>query len=331
MNEFGKLVESTLNDIDIQEMCKYDYNASFDERHSKSVLIAQVINYCILFKSNDGIIEYIRSNNKKEFIINKIASIMNISSENILSNIGEIERYAYSNFYIDGYIFHSTNSLYGRELIENGFVKKEDTEEKADIIKINRIFNRYDKTNPFQFIIHDFNHDYTGIFCDSNPLLITNYCNGPEWFRLFCGEASVYHQLVDHHKEKGYSTRNYDDALECVTSLIKYYNLPENESNEVLEFFNKYWNKFKDTKPMVIAIPTNKVFGEMTMQKAMLNFIYNNKHDHIFDIIVSGKSLLYNNFCVNESIDSSDLNCFSLEPLIIRKNKESDEEIKIGR
>ena len=67
-----------------------------------------------------------------------------------------------------------------------------------------------------------FNHDYTGIFCNSDPLQIMNYSNGPEWFRLFCGEASVYHQLVNYHKEKGYSTKNYNDALECVNSLIKY-------------------------------------------------------------------------------------------------------------
>ena len=79
MNEFGNLVENTLSSSEIQEMCQFDYDASFDERHEKSVLIAQIINYCILFKNNDGIIEYIHSDNKKEFIINRIASIMNIS------------------------------------------------------------------------------------------------------------------------------------------------------------------------------------------------------------------------------------------------------------
>ena len=331
MNEFGNLVENTLSSSEIQEMCQFDYDASFDECHEKSVLIAQIINYCILFKNNDGIIEYIHSDNKKEFIINRIASIMNISKGDIQSRIGEIEKYAYLNFYINGYIFHSTNSLYGDELIKNGFVKKEDNEEKNDILVMNQLFSKYDKVNPFQFVINDFNHDYTGIFCNSDPLQIMNYSNGPEWFRLFCGEASVYHQLVNYHKEKGYSTKNYNDALECVNSLIKYYDLSKNEGNEVLSFFNKYWNKFKDTKPMVIAIPTKRVFDEMTMQKAMLNCIYNNPHDYIFDIIVSGKSLLYNNFCVNESIDTKDLNYFSLEQLVVNKTKQDDNEIKIGR
>ena len=331
MNEFGKLIESTLNIDEIIKMCKYDYDDSFDERHNKSVLIAQIINYCMLFKSNEGIIEYINSDNKKEFIINKIASILNISKENIQSNIGEIEKYAYLNFHLNGYIFHATNSLYGSELIKNGFIKKEDNEEKNDIIRINEIFSKYDKTNPFQFIINDFNHENTGIFCDSDSLRIMSYSNGPEWFRLFCGEASVYHQLVDYHKENGYSTKNYDDAFKCVSSLIKYYNLPENESNEVLTFFNKYWNKYKDTKPMVILIPTNVVFDEMTMQKAMINFIYNNDHEYIFDIIASGKALLYNNFCVNQSININDLNYFSLEQLIVDKNKQDDSEITIGR
>ena len=116
-----------------------------------------------------------------------------------------------------------------------------------------------------------------------------------------------------------------------MNALIKYYDLSKNESNEVLTFFNKYWNKFKDRKPMVIAIPTKRVFDEMTMQKAMLNCIYNNPHDYIFDIIVSGKSLLYNNFCVNESIDTKDLNYFSLEQLVVNKTKQEDNEIKIGR
>lgn len=331
MNEFGKLVEETLNIDEIRKNCKIDYNASFDENHNREVILAQVINYCLLFKSNDGI-EYINSNNKKEFIIKKIASILNIKEENIQANIGDIEEYAYLNFYINGYIFHSTNSLYGNELIANGFTKKEDSEEKEDINNIYKLLSKYNKENPFQFVINDFNHEYTGIFCDSDPLLITNYCNGPEWFRLFCGEASVYHQLVDHHKEKGFSTKNYDDALECVSALINYYNLPNNEKQEVLNFFNKYWNKFKDTKPMVILIPTSKIFDQMTMQKAMLNFIYNNSHDYIFDVISTGKSLLYNNFCVRSSINKNDLNYFSLEQIVMRKSSLiQDENMVKGR
>jgi hypothetical protein len=137
---------------------------------------------------------------------------------------------------------------------------------------------------------------------------------------MFCVEASVYHGIVDYKKEKGFCNKNYDDALECILSLIKYHNLSDNESKEVLDFFNKYWNKFEKTTRMVILIPTKVIFNQEAMRNAMLNSLENYTIDHIFDIISSGKSILYNNFCVNYLTDNKkDLNYFSLEQIMLRK------------
>lgn len=326
MNAIGKMIDETLCIDEIKSNCMIDYAESYNDRAQSSLCLAQIINYCILFKNNDGIVDYINTENKKDFLIKKIASILNIDNENIKAKFGEILMFAYLNFFIEGFIFHATNSLFGNQLITNGFFVRNNDEEKSDIAHVNQILQKSGKLTPFKFVFFDLSHDYTGLFCNSDPLLITDYCCGPEWFRLFCGEAPVYNQLVDYKKEKGYRNKNYDDALECVKKLIEYHNLPYNDAEEVLEFFNKYWNKFKDATPMVILIPTKKVFSNDAMLNAIEKNLDGFNGDHIFDIISSGKSLLYNNFCVKNPIDNINLNYFSLEQIMLAKNAEKEKK-----
>lgn len=317
MNEIGKLIEETLNIDEIKSKCMIDYTESYNKRAQRTLCLAQIINYCILFRSNDGIVDYINTENKKDFLIKKIAFLLNIDNENIEAKFDEILKFTYFNFFVDGFIFHATNSLFGNQMITNGFSERNNDEEKSDIVHINQILQKSGKLTPFKFVFFDLSHDYTGLFCNSNPLLITDYCYGPEWFRLFCGEAPVYDQLVDYKKEKGFRNKNYDDALECVKKLIEYHNLPDNDAKEVLDFFNKYWNKFKDATPMVILIPTKMVFDNDTMLNAIKKNLDGCNIDHIFDIISSGKSLLYDNFCVKNSIDNTNLSYFSLEQIML--------------
>lgn len=326
MNKIGKLIEETLNIDEVKARCMIDYDESYNERSQKSLCLAQIINYCILFRNNNGIVDYINTENKKDFLIKKIASLLDISSENIKTKFNEILRFAYYNFFLEGFIFHATNSLFGNQIIENGFSVRHNDEEKSDIERVNQILQKSGKLSPFQFIFFDLSHDYTGLFCNSNPLLITNYCCGPEWFRLFCGEASVYHQLVDYKKENGFRNKNYDDALECIKTLINYHSLSNNDAKEILDFFNKYWNKFKDAKPMVILIPTKMVFNEHTLSNAINKSLDSFNIDHIFDIISTGKSLLYDNFCIKNSIDNASLDYFLLDQVVLSKNAEKNKK-----
>ncbi|MCI8778528.1 MAG: hypothetical protein HFI87_05205 [Bacilli bacterium] len=323
MDKIGKLIEETLNIDEVKSKCTIDYDESYNERSQKSNCLAQIINYCILFRNNSDIVDYINTENKKDFLIKKIASLLGISNENIKVKFSEILKFAYYNFFIEGFIFHATNSLYGNQLITNGFFVRNNEEEKNDIEHVNQILQKSGKLSPFKFIFFDLSHDYTGLFCNSDPLLITNYCSGPEWFRLFCGEAPVYHQLVDYKKEYGFRNKNYDDALECIKNLIDYHNLSDKDAKEVLAFFNKYWNKFKDAKPMVILIPTKMVFNEDAMSNAISNSLNGFNIDHIFDIISSGKSLLYNNFCVKNAINNTSLDYFLLDQVVLSKNEEN--------
>jgi len=326
MKQIGKLIEETLSIDEIKLKCMIDYAEPYNERAQKALCLSQIINYCILFRDNDGIIDYINVENKKDFLIKKIASILNIDNKDIEAKFAEILKFAYLNFFVEGYIFHATNSLFGNQLITKGFSEKNDDEEKSDIAHVNQILQKSGKLTPFKFVFFDLSHGYTGLFCDSNPLQITDYCHGPEWFRLFCGEAPVYDQLVDYKKEKGYRNKNYTDALECIKKLIEYHNLPDNDAVEVLDFFNKYWNKFKDAIPMVILIPTKMAFDKDIMSNAIQKSLDGFNVDHIFDIISSGKSLLYNNFCVKNPIDKEKLDCFSLEQIMLKNDCLNEEQ-----
>ena len=78
MNEIGKMLEETLSIDEIKSKCMIDYDEPYNERDKKSLCLAQILNYCILFRNNDGIVEYINTENKKDFLIKKIAFILNI-------------------------------------------------------------------------------------------------------------------------------------------------------------------------------------------------------------------------------------------------------------
>ena len=168
MNEIGKLIEETLNIGEIKSKCMIDYTESYNKRAQRTLCLAQIINYCILFRSNDGIVDYINTENKKDFLIKKIASLLNIDNENIEAKFDEILKFTYFNFFVDGFIFHATNSLFGNQMITNGFSERNNNEEKSDIVHINQILQKSGKLTPFKFVFFDLSHDYTGLFCNSN-------------------------------------------------------------------------------------------------------------------------------------------------------------------
>ena len=112
MNEIGKLIEETLNIDEIKSKCMIDYTESYNKRAQRTLCLAQIINYCILFRSNDGIVDYINTENKKDFLIKKIAFLLNIDNENIEAKFDEILKFTYFNFFVDGFIFHATNCFF---------------------------------------------------------------------------------------------------------------------------------------------------------------------------------------------------------------------------
>ena len=58
MNEIGKMIDETLSIDEIKSKCMIDYAESYNDRSQRSLCLAQIINYCILFRNNDGIVDY---------------------------------------------------------------------------------------------------------------------------------------------------------------------------------------------------------------------------------------------------------------------------------
>ena len=299
-DDIGKLIEDTINNLVVRDICKIDGNMTRTEKYRHMIVLGQVINYCILFKSNDGIIDYLSSTNKEEYLINKVSSMTD-----------DINEFAYNNFVVDGYSFHATNSFFGEKILKYGLSPKYNGKEEFinDVVRISAIYDKYGKGNPLGWSVLDLLAGKTGWFSDSTPFNVTYYSNGPEWFGHFCGDSCFYFGLVDDDKRNGYYNRNYEDTLECVEALIRYDEMNDRDSKEVLEFFNKYWNLFENSKPWVIMIP-NKLLYDVNS--------YDNTNN-CYDIIASGRGVFANDNCHYKYIPGSELNHFDLSSVVQRK------------
>lgn len=75
--------------------------------------LSRMFGYCILFKSNEGIEEYMQLQDKNlqiQFLQQRIAQIIGIPLDDIPSNSRKIVDYVYDNFIKNGYVFHAANS-----------------------------------------------------------------------------------------------------------------------------------------------------------------------------------------------------------------------------
>ena len=60
MNEIGKLIEETLNIDEIKSKCMIDYTESYNKRAQRTLCLAQIINYCILFPNTSYTLSSLR-------------------------------------------------------------------------------------------------------------------------------------------------------------------------------------------------------------------------------------------------------------------------------
>ena len=297
--DIGKLIEDTINIPIVKEMCTIDGDMTRTDKYRRMIVLGQVINYCILFKSNDGITDYLASDDKYNYLIDKVSSI----TDNPLE-------YAYENFVVDGYSFHATNSFFGEKILKYGLSPRYNGKEEFvnDVVRIADIYDKYGYGNPLGWSVLDLLAGKTGWFSDSTPFNVTYYSNGPEWFGHFCGGSCFYFGLVDDDKRNGYYNRNYEDTLECVLSLTKHVDMNERDTKEVIEFFNKYWNLFENSKPWVIMIPNKLLYD-----------VNNDYLDECYERIARGSGIFSNDTCHYKYIPGDQLDHFDLSSIVLRK------------
>lgn len=173
----------------------------------------------------------------------------------------------------------------------------------------------------------DIENGRNGWFYDNVPHNMLYYADSPEWFGQFCGGNHCYAWgVVPEEIRHGYANRDYDACLLAITTLIEKNNMNIEDRKEILDFFNKCWNKFGNTDPYLAFVPISSLQtrDELNMLKGFYYPSLNSdtsyyRADYIFDdIIKGGCSLLGNNVCCDITVKPEVLSCVNLSPILPR-------------
>ena len=238
MNDFKELWEEVLTEVVIPR----GYLDTRVELWQDSELISKAFQYCIIMRTKEGIENFLNyKGNITEYFTKKLTELLNLENESVENRNRIIIDYLKHNVIENGYVSHTTNSLYAKDIMENGFTKRETEENTKGVLdELKEIF-------PEGFFKTDLNYieeqkDRKGWFYDRSPYHFKRYSNGPEWFKRLTND--------------GYSRRDYQKSKAFIEMIMDYYHEPEEKKEKAIEFFEKYWNMFAPTTPHMLLVST---------------------------------------------------------------------------
>ncbi len=329
--DIGKIISECLNNALIQHYFMKKREMTYDEKELQEKNFSRMIGYCVLFKESEGIEEYMHLTDEKQqiqFLKLRIADKIGIPHHEIDSKIEAIISYAFENFVRNGYVFHAGNS----KAIENnmkyglGF-SQSSKEDKMELMHIASIYNKYGNDKPLGWGTLDIKNGKNGWFYDSTPHNMLYYSSSPEWFGQFCGENHCYAWgLVPEENRHGYENKDYDTCLLTITKLIEKNNMSEEDRKEILDFFNKCWNKFGNTEPYLAFVPISSLEDndDINRMKSFYfpsmsdNSLYSNENYIFSDIVKGGSMLMGDNICCDKVVNPEVLSCVNLSPILPR-------------
>lgn len=242
--EIDTLVKEGLSLIKEEGLTKYE----------ELTLESLLITYMIMTRKQDDII-YLSKNLTKMIRSNKDDLSININYPKYLDYIID---YLYNkneslniidNYLKNGYLFHTFNSGFTSDIMNNG-LRSDLIDPKMDLV--NKIFLSHGKKDIFGLSKTSLNQK---IFLASSLKSSAYYgINSPSWFRTFI-EGGFFNR-----GKVSFDINNYSKALELVNLNIKKYNLTKEESLVVLDFFNYYYNLLITKEyPKIALVKRNKI------------------------------------------------------------------------
>lgn len=242
--EIDTLVKEGLSLIKEEGLTKYE----------ELTLESLLITYMIMTRKQDDII-YLSKNLTKMIRSNKDDLSININYPKYLDYIID---YLYNkneslniidNYLKNGYLFHTFNSGFTSDIMNNG-LRSDLIDPKMDLV--NKIFLSHGKKDIFGLSKTSLNQK---IFLASSLKSSAYYgINSPSWFRTFI-EGGFFNR-----GKVSFDINNYSKALELVNLNIKKYNLTKEERLVVLDFFNYYYNLLITKEyPKIALVKRNKI------------------------------------------------------------------------
>ena len=176
-----------------------------------------------------------------------------LERNNIAVTENSIKEYLSSKLGNSIFKFHAFNSSKLESIKKYGLTTNLSSifEEKNDIARIEEIIKKY--TYPDSRSLFGFYRKSSKdkVYYSLDPVNSYSYANrSPEWFASFVGDSYFYSQ----EKQGTFFEKDYDKAKDNICEFMNSYNFDDEDKKDVLNFFEKYWNVYGNSKPMLTII-----------------------------------------------------------------------------
>ena len=322
--EIAMIIDEGIKEKEIRNFFTQPGNLPYSEVKKVQTELCRFIGYCILFRSTKNIEKYMLLKDKKEqidFIKSEIINRLGILPSEVNERKEEVREYALNNFKRYGFVFHAGNSKSINKKMRFGLNGKSNNEEhQKELLEIEAIYRKYDPNNsysPLGFAPTDIKDKKNGWFFDGWPLNATGYANSPQWFSYFCGKSYIYFDDIPEERRNGYANRDFVTSLEAVAYLIKSRGMSREDGKQILKFFYKFWNEYKDTTPCLMFIPVKEV--GINTENELENYLTEKGMDILFEDIIQGKVNSLNNYCCKRNITPDKLTYVDLSLILPKK------------
>lgn len=329
-NNMGIIVNNGLKNSTVRQLCTHSQNKNYVEIKKIQMEFSRFIGYCILFRNTENIDQYMLLEDKDaqtDFIKKQIAKKLEMPEQEIVKRKEEIIQFAFDNFKKNGYVFHAANSLSVMNKMINGLRDNDvDVEQQQELLEIEALYRKYNPNSEYSPLGHgatDIKDNKTGWFFDGIPIHSTGYANSPQWFNYLCGKSYIYFDDIPENERNGYATRDYKKALNAIRWLVKNENMILEDKKELLMFFKKNWDKYKNTTPCLIFVPVREV--GINEDISIEQYLRDEKVNELFDDIVSGTVNPIKNCCCKKIVLPEKLSFVDLSPILPRLKKESND------
>ena len=201
-----------------------------------------------------------------------------------------------------------------------------DIEQQSELLKIEALYRKYNpnsKYSPLGYGATDIKENKTGWFFDGLPIHSTGYANSPQWFNYLCGKSYVYFENIPEESRNGYAIRDYKKALNAVLWLVENENMVPGDKKELLLFFKKCWDKYKNTTPCLIFVPVGEV--GINEDISIEQYLSDEGMNKLFNDIILGKVNPIKNCCCKKVILPEKLSFADLSPILPRLENRSND------
>lgn len=330
--EIAQIIDEGIKKSEIRKFVTQTGDLPYSEVKKIQAEFCRFIGYCILFRSTQNVEKYMLLKNKKEqidYIKSEIINRLGILPSEVDERKEEIVEYALNNFKRNGFVFHACNSKSVDKKMRYGLNgNNNNMEHQIELLEIEAIYRKYDPNSlysPLGFASADIKDKKNGWFFDGWPLNATGYANSPQWFSYFCGKSYIYFDDIPEERRNGYANRDFTTSLESVTYLIKSRKMSREDGKQILKFFYKFWNEYKDTTPCLMFVPVKEV--GINTENELEKYLNEEGMDTLFEDIVQGKVNSLNNHCCRKNIAPDKLAYIDLSPILLRKIIKRDNKV----